>query len=194
MMDREFSYAELMEILYIENIQFFIRLNLGDQHKQPRLIDADDEPVKLFIRPGETVIRCSDTTPAKPQLAVRFSLFQEIFKQQRSNEPLYVQVGGGNFILLHELPMQMKNNIHFGFISAGLIRSKLLSFRFLRCGMWAYSFFSVLGMPQPPNTFLANDIISWCEMLNSTSANEPKWPVSNQWTLTSFPSSFIFAS
>jgi hypothetical protein len=34
-----------------------IRLNLGDQHKQPRLIDADGEPVKLFIRPGETIIR-----------------------------------------------------------------------------------------------------------------------------------------
>ena len=35
----------------------FIRLNLGDQHKQPRLIDAGGEPVKLFIQPGETVIR-----------------------------------------------------------------------------------------------------------------------------------------
>lgn len=56
-LDREFSYEELMEILYIEHIQFVIRLNLGDQHKQPRLIDADGEPVKLFIRPGETVIR-----------------------------------------------------------------------------------------------------------------------------------------
>jgi hypothetical protein len=56
-LDREFSYEELMEILYIENIQFVIRLNLGDQHKQPRLIDADGEPLKLFIRPGETVIR-----------------------------------------------------------------------------------------------------------------------------------------
>ena len=56
-LDREFSYEELMEILYIEHIQFVIRLNLGDQHKQPRLIDADGEPIKLFIRPGETVIR-----------------------------------------------------------------------------------------------------------------------------------------
>ena len=55
-LDREFSYEELMEILYIEHIQFVIRLNLGDEHKQPRLIDADGEPVKLFIRPGETVI------------------------------------------------------------------------------------------------------------------------------------------
>jgi hypothetical protein len=55
-LDREFSYEELMEVLYIEQIQFVIRLNLGDQRKQPRLIDADGEPVKLFIRPGETVI------------------------------------------------------------------------------------------------------------------------------------------
>lgn len=56
-LDREFSYEELMEVLYIEQIQFVIRLNLGDQHKQPRLIDADGEPIKLFIQPGETLIR-----------------------------------------------------------------------------------------------------------------------------------------
>jgi len=56
-LDREFSYEALMEVLHLEHIQFVIRLNLGDQRKQPRLIDADGEPVKLFIRPGETVIR-----------------------------------------------------------------------------------------------------------------------------------------
>lgn len=56
-LDREFSYEELMETLYLEHIQFVIRLNLGDQRKQPRLVDVDGEPVKLFIRPGETVIR-----------------------------------------------------------------------------------------------------------------------------------------
>jgi hypothetical protein len=56
-LDREFSYEELMETLYIEQIQFVIRLNLGDRHKQPRLIDADGEPVKLFIKPDETIIR-----------------------------------------------------------------------------------------------------------------------------------------
>jgi hypothetical protein len=55
-LDREFSYAELMEILYLEHIQFVIRLNLGDQHKQPRLIDDDGQPIKLFIQPGETVV------------------------------------------------------------------------------------------------------------------------------------------
>jgi hypothetical protein len=56
-LDREFSYEQLMEIFYIEQIQFVIRLNLGDQHRQPRLIDADGEPIKLFIKPGETIIR-----------------------------------------------------------------------------------------------------------------------------------------
>lgn len=56
-LDREFSYEELMEVLYIEQIQFVIRLNLGDQHKQARLVDTDGEPVKLFIQPGETIIR-----------------------------------------------------------------------------------------------------------------------------------------
>ena len=45
-----------MERLYIEQIPFVIRLNLGDQHKQPRLIDADGHPIKLFVRPGKTVI------------------------------------------------------------------------------------------------------------------------------------------
>jgi len=56
-LDREFSYAELMEVLYIEQVQFVIRLNLGNQYKQARLIDADGAPIKLFIRPGETLIR-----------------------------------------------------------------------------------------------------------------------------------------
>jgi len=56
-LDREFSYEELMEILYIEHIQFVIRLNLGDKRRQPRLVDADGEPIRLVIHPGETVIR-----------------------------------------------------------------------------------------------------------------------------------------
>jgi hypothetical protein len=55
-LDREFSYEELLEILSIERIQFVIRLNLGNQHKQPRLIDADGKPLKLLIHPGETVL------------------------------------------------------------------------------------------------------------------------------------------
>lgn len=55
-LDREFSYRALMERLYVEEIPFVIRLNLGDQHKQPRLIDADGNPIKLFVRPGKTVI------------------------------------------------------------------------------------------------------------------------------------------
>jgi len=56
-LDREFTYEELMEVLNLEHIQFVIRLNLGDQRKQPRLIDADGDPVKQFIKPWETVIR-----------------------------------------------------------------------------------------------------------------------------------------
>lgn len=55
-LDREFSYRALMERLYIEQIPFVIRLNLGDQHKQPRLIDDEGNPIKLFVRPGKTVI------------------------------------------------------------------------------------------------------------------------------------------
>ena len=55
-LDREFSYEALLEVLCLEHIQFVIRLNLGDQHKQPRLIDADGKPVKLFIKPGETIV------------------------------------------------------------------------------------------------------------------------------------------
>lgn len=55
-LDREFSYAELMEILTLEQIQFVIRLNLGDQKHQPRLLDASGQPIKLFIRPEETKI------------------------------------------------------------------------------------------------------------------------------------------
>ncbi len=55
-LDREFSYQELMEVLSLEQIQYVIRLNLGDHHKQPRLIDADGQPIKLVIKPGETVI------------------------------------------------------------------------------------------------------------------------------------------
>jgi hypothetical protein len=47
---------ELLERLYIDQVQFVIRLNLGDQHKQPRLVDADGQPVKLVIKLGQTVI------------------------------------------------------------------------------------------------------------------------------------------
>lgn len=55
-LDREFSYLELLERLYIEQIQFVIRLNLGDKRKQPRIVDGDGQPVKLLIKPGQTVI------------------------------------------------------------------------------------------------------------------------------------------
>jgi hypothetical protein len=54
-LDREFSYLDLLERLYMEQVQFVIRLNLGGQHKQPRLVDADGQPIKLVIKPGQTV-------------------------------------------------------------------------------------------------------------------------------------------
>ncbi len=53
-LDREFSYQELLEILSLEHIQFVIRLNVG---KGIRIIDDEGRPVKLQIQPGETVIR-----------------------------------------------------------------------------------------------------------------------------------------
>lgn len=55
-LDREFSYEELMDILSVEQVQFVIRLNLGDRKRPTRLMDADGQPVKLFIRPGQTVV------------------------------------------------------------------------------------------------------------------------------------------
>ena len=56
-LDREFSYAELMDLLTLEQIQFVIRLNLGDPKHQPHLVDADGQPIKLVLHPGETVTR-----------------------------------------------------------------------------------------------------------------------------------------
>jgi hypothetical protein len=55
-LDREFSYEELIDVLVLEQIQFVIRLNLGDPKRPPRFVDADGASVKLFVRPGETVI------------------------------------------------------------------------------------------------------------------------------------------
>jgi hypothetical protein len=56
-LDREFSYLELLKCLEVEHIHFVIRLNLGDKRKPTRLIDADGQPIKLFIKPGQTVIQ-----------------------------------------------------------------------------------------------------------------------------------------
>jgi Transposase DDE domain len=53
-LDREFSYHELMEILTLEHIQFVIRLNEGHG---VRIVDEDGKPVKLLIHPGDTIIR-----------------------------------------------------------------------------------------------------------------------------------------
>jgi hypothetical protein len=55
-LDREFSYLELLERLVIEKVQFVIRVKLGDKRKQTHFVDADGQPVKLYVKPGQTVI------------------------------------------------------------------------------------------------------------------------------------------
>ncbi len=55
-LDREFSYLELLERLEIEQIQFVIRLKLGDKRKQTQFVDADGQPVRLYVQPGQKVI------------------------------------------------------------------------------------------------------------------------------------------
>jgi hypothetical protein len=55
-LDREFSYLELLERLVIEQIQFVIRLKLGDKRKPTHFVDADGQPLKLYVQPGQKVI------------------------------------------------------------------------------------------------------------------------------------------
>jgi hypothetical protein len=53
-LDREFSYLELLLNLYEERINFVIRLNLGSH--APKFWDQEGQEVGLKIIPGETVI------------------------------------------------------------------------------------------------------------------------------------------
>jgi hypothetical protein len=53
-LDREFSYLELLLNLVEEQIHFVIRLNLGSQ--PPKFWDADGREVVLSLSPGETLI------------------------------------------------------------------------------------------------------------------------------------------
>lgn len=53
-LDREFSYLELMHNLVEESIHFVIRLNLGS--RPPAFYDEDGRRVHLTISPGETVV------------------------------------------------------------------------------------------------------------------------------------------
>lgn len=53
-LDREFSYLELMLNLVEEWVNFVIRLNL--RANPPKFFDQDGQPVVLTISPGETVI------------------------------------------------------------------------------------------------------------------------------------------
>lgn len=53
-LDREFSYSELMLNLFEEQINWVIRLNL--RANPPKFYDADGKQVLLTISPGETVV------------------------------------------------------------------------------------------------------------------------------------------
>lgn len=53
-LDREFSYLELLQALVTEGIHFVIRLNLGSH--PPRFLEDGGREVALEISPGETVI------------------------------------------------------------------------------------------------------------------------------------------
>jgi hypothetical protein len=53
-LDREFSYLELLLNLIEEQLKFVIRLNLGSH--PPKFYDQDGREVALTISPGETVI------------------------------------------------------------------------------------------------------------------------------------------
>lgn len=53
-LDREFSYCDLMEILTLEHINFVIRLNASTG---VRILDACGKPIDLSIQPGQKIIR-----------------------------------------------------------------------------------------------------------------------------------------
>ncbi len=53
-LDREFSYLDLLLRLLVDRIHFVIRLNLGSQ--LPRFYDAEGQLVSLTISPGELVL------------------------------------------------------------------------------------------------------------------------------------------
>lgn len=55
-LDREFSYEELMDNFTLEQIQFVIRLNLGNPKRPVRFFDAEGQLMKLYLTPGETAI------------------------------------------------------------------------------------------------------------------------------------------
>jgi hypothetical protein len=55
-LDREFSYEQLLSIFTLEHIQFVIRLNLGDPKHPAHFLDMDGQSMKLYVMPGETVI------------------------------------------------------------------------------------------------------------------------------------------
>jgi hypothetical protein len=53
-LDREFSYLELLQILVLEAIHFVIRLKVGAQ--PVKFVDKDGQPLKLVIQSGQKII------------------------------------------------------------------------------------------------------------------------------------------
>lgn len=53
-LDREFSYLELLQILVLEAIHFVIRLKVGAQ--PVKFVDKDGQALKLVIQPGQKVV------------------------------------------------------------------------------------------------------------------------------------------
>jgi hypothetical protein len=54
-LDREFSYEELISIFNLEQIHFVVRLHSGDPKRPVHFLDADRQSMKLYVMPGETV-------------------------------------------------------------------------------------------------------------------------------------------
>ena len=55
-LDREFSYHDLMDRLELEHIHYVIHLNTGDLHKQTRLTNREGKPISLVVGHGEVAI------------------------------------------------------------------------------------------------------------------------------------------
>lgn len=112
-LDREFSYLELLENLVAARINFVIRLKLGSH--PPQFFDEDKERVELSIDPGETVVYHNLRYKGK----IRVNLIG--YWQQGYAEPLWVmtnlraEVGGQIYFArmkIDESFRDLKNLLH----------------------------------------------------------------------------------
>ncbi|MCC7161962.1 MAG: transposase [Anaerolineae bacterium] len=95
-LDREFSYLELLENLRAARINFVIRLNLGSH--PPQFFDETKQRVELSISPGETVVHRQLFYKGKVQVNLSG------FWQQGYAEPLWVMTN---------LPAELGGQIYF---------------------------------------------------------------------------------